>query len=319
MSRTLEDQIRALADRSVGAVQPVEGVGQGAGVLQPSRPGSPTGGDHHRSRAWMAAAVALVVVASALATVVLWRDPEPAPVTTTPEVATTQPDPGLLDDATWQVSSGQSIDSSTDQVLVDVRSVPCHAGVATPYAAVEERGIEVIITATVDLTAGACIDDTTQPLQLLVQLPSPLGHRVLLDGACLPEGDLFRSAFCDDGQRWPDEPDPRVQRRPGGWQLGLDGVDASDSSFVVGVTRIECNGGQSGDVGRPTVELGASEVLVSFWPPPLTGDAPRTCPSNAPTVVEVDLGEPLGDRVLVDGGCLEDGRLPPNLCERWRP
>jgi hypothetical protein len=53
----------------------------------------------------------------------------------------------------------------------------------------------------------------------------------------------------------------------------------------------------------PDVLDGGSEVLVTFAVRPLDLGA-ATCQSNPPTRVKVDLGAPLGDRILLDGGSL---------------
>jgi hypothetical protein len=72
------------------------------------------------------------------------------------------------------------------------------------------------------------------------------------------------------------------------------------------VTEVSCNSGEPAD-GRivgPTIVRDTDRVLVIFATRPRPGV--QTCPSNPSTRVVVDLGEPLGDRELLDGG-----RLPP--------
>jgi len=76
--------------------------------------------------------------------------------------------------------------------------------------------------------------------------------------------------------------------------------------FDVLVTELSCNSGQPAD-GRivgPQIVKSADTVLLIFAVRPRPGG--HTCPSNPSTSVKVDLGEPLGDRKLLDGG-----RLPP--------
>jgi hypothetical protein len=81
---------------------------------------------------------------------------------------------------------------------------------------------------------------------------------------------------------------------------------AATQVFDAMVTEMNCNGGQPAD-GRivgPQVVRSDDTVLVIFAVRPRPGA--QTCPSNPSTRIRVDLGEPLGDRTLMDGG-----RLPP--------
>jgi hypothetical protein len=78
--------------------------------------------------------------------------------------------------------------------------------------------------------------------------------------------------------------------------------------FTALVTERECASGQSSEgrvVGPDILALG-DEVLVTFAVRPLRGDT-QTCPGNPVTRVTVDLGSPLGDRQLLDGGTLPPG------------
>jgi len=72
------------------------------------------------------------------------------------------------------------------------------------------------------------------------------------------------------------------------------------------VTEMNCASGRPADGRIVGPEVVASEgvVLVMFAVRPLPGG--QNCPSNPSTRVTIDLGEPLGDRALLDGG-----RLPP--------
>jgi hypothetical protein len=68
------------------------------------------------------------------------------------------------------------------------------------------------------------------------------------------------------------------------------------------VTERACASGQAseGRVSDPIIEYRDSSVVVIFFVEPLGGV--QECPGNPPTPVEVDLGEPLSDRSLLDGG-----------------
>lgn len=81
---------------------------------------------------------------------------------------------------------------------------------------------------------------------------------------------------------------------------------AATQVFDALVTEMSCNDGQPAD-GRfvgPQIVKSVDTVLVIFAVRPLPGG--HTCPSNPSTRITVDLGEPLGERQLLDGG-----RLPP--------
>ncbi len=83
---------------------------------------------------------------------------------------------------------------------------------------------------------------------------------------------------------------------------------ADTQTFTALVTERECASGQSSEgrvVGPDILEVG-DEVLVTFAVRPLGGDM-QSCPGNPATRVVVDLGEPLGDRQLLDGGTLPPG------------
>ena len=68
----------------------------------------------------------------------------------------------------------------------------------------------------------------------------------------------------------------------------------------------------TGRVLAPTVELTDAEVVVTFLvETDLDGGE---CPSNDAVPYEVDLGEPIGDRALVDGACLEGGAVSTSFC-----
>lgn len=89
-----------------------------------------------------------------------------------------------------------------------------------------------------------------------------------------------------------------------------DAPSPSDTSLQLLVMERACASGQSAE-GRIVVdelELTATEVRlrVSVTPPP--GDS-QTCPANPWTPVEVDLGEPLGDRTVVDANLIPAAEL----------
>ena len=116
------------------------------------------------------------------------------------------------------------------------------------------------------------------------------GWKVANWGDCQPRIDLAGGLGAAE---WAFDP---TQPKPG----------AATQVFDALVTEMSCNGGQPAD-GRivgPQIVRSADTVLVIFAVRPRPGG--HTCQSNPSTRIRVDLGEPLGDRKLLDGG-----RLPP--------
>ncbi len=97
------------------------------------------------------------------------------------------------------------------------------------------------------------------------------------------------------------------------WELAPgETVRTSSQTFSVLVTELECASGTSPE-GRivPAAMLRYEDsVVVVFGVDPLPG--PQTCEPGPPAEVTLDLGEPLGERQLMDGA-----ELPPEL--RGRP
>ena len=95
-----------------------------------------------------------------------------------------------------------------------------------------------------------------------------------------------------DAAVWFLKPDRRLQR--------------SSTRFTALVSRLGCNGGVTGKVSAPEIHLTESEVVVTFTVV-LKQPGAAACPGNDQVSYEVDLGEPLQGRALVDGQCLPGG------------
>jgi len=110
---------------------------------------------------------------------------------------------------------------------------------------------------------------------------------------------------------------------PAIWSVEPDAIDATTTGFTALVTRAGCNGGDTGEVREPSISLGKSEIEVTFEVEPAP-DGYQLCPGNDAVAVVVDLGEPIGDRALIDGLCVE-GRAAATtgVCSggpvRWEP
>jgi hypothetical protein len=100
-------------------------------------------------------------------------------------------------------------------------------------------------------------------------------------------------AACSGAATWTHDPDAEI------------GPDTAE--FTAWVTEADCASGQSSAdrIIGPDIQVSSDSVVVTFRVRTLLG-AGQTCPSNPPTRVTVRLLEPLGDRVLLDGG-----RAPP--------
>ena len=100
------------------------------------------------------------------------------------------------------------------------------------------------------------------------------------------------------------------------WELdpGHPEPGPADTSVHILATERACASAQPMDdrLNDPVVLADASQVSITLSVAPLDGD--QDCPGNPSTAVEVDLGEPLGDRRLVDGrevGVELEDLLPP--------
>jgi hypothetical protein len=112
---------------------------------------------------------------------------------------------------------------------------------------------------------------------------------------------------------------------PATWDVDPDAPpSAGASTFTALVTRAGCHSGVTGTVLRPGVVFEDGEVVVTFTVA-RAGDGFYACPGNDQVPYEVDLGQPLGDRRLVDGGCGPGAEASgTSYCEsrrgvRWPP
>jgi len=80
-------------------------------------------------------------------------------------------------------------------------------------------------------------------------------------------------------------------------------LNSSSTRFTAIVSRLGCNNGITGQVRAPDINMGDSEVVVTFTVAPKELNA-ANCLGNEEVPYEVDLGEPLLDRKLIDGQCL---------------
>jgi hypothetical protein len=84
------------------------------------------------------------------------------------------------------------------------------------------------------------------------------------------------------------------------WWLGRS-VERTHSVIQAFVEEGSCSSASyaTGRIGSPLVEFTSGTITITFGVRPLRGD--QSCMGNPPTPVILDLGEPIGDRVLLDG------------------
>lgn len=102
---------------------------------------------------------------------------------------------------------------------------------------------------------------------------------------------------------------------PAVWELAPEqAVDAETTTLSVLVTRVACNSGVTGSVNEPSIDRADGELVITFTVSP--GDPPAAeCPSNDLVEYVIELDEPIGDRVLVDGACRTTGAADTVSCD----
>ncbi|WP_183095456.1 hypothetical protein [Nocardioides stalactiti] len=83
-------------------------------------------------------------------------------------------------------------------------------------------------------------------------------------------------------------------------------LTSGTTTFTASVSRLGCHSGVTGRVLEPAVTYEDAQVVVTFEVEAAVGGS-FDCQGNDQVAHEVVLDEPLGDRALVDGSCLEGG------------
>ena len=119
-------------------------------------------------------------------------------------------------------------------------------------------------------------------------------------------------------------PTPSAGGETAVWELGPDqAISASSTNFTARVSRLECNSGVTGAVLAPDVQIAGSEVVVTFQVEPQNPNG-ANCQGNNWVPYQVELGEPIGNRPLIDGQCLPGREAErTSFCRpdgrRWTP
>lgn len=107
---------------------------------------------------------------------------------------------------------------------------------------------------------------------------------------------------------------PLAPAGPATWTFAPDQeIGADTTEFTAMVTERACATGRSSEgriIGPQIDYVDDTSIRVTFSVRPLDGE--QGCPSNPPTPVTVHLEEPLGDRMLLDGG--RDPQSEPPEC-----
>lgn len=105
------------------------------------------------------------------------------------------------------------------------------------------------------------------------------------------------------------------------WEIDTVTPPTQESrSFTALVTRLGCSDGNTGKVLEPIVSPSEGQIVVTFTVKALPAGA-YSCPGNDQVPHLVDLGEPVGNRRLVDGACLAGEAVSTSFCTdgpvRW--
>lgn len=105
------------------------------------------------------------------------------------------------------------------------------------------------------------------------------------------------------------------------WEVSSpEAVGPEDDSLEIGVSRVGCANGETGEIVGLDVDPGEDRVVIEATVEAFEGEA--ACPANEVVPAVVELDEPLSDRKLVDGACAHERAAGTRWCEtavRWSP
>ena len=101
------------------------------------------------------------------------------------------------------------------------------------------------------------------------------------------------------------------------WLLASpDEVSPASTSLKLGVERAACSNGVTGTVLEPEVAYESERIIIRSHVEPIPGRDAVSCQGNNVVPVTVNLTEPVGDRALVDGVCLDENVVPATYCDQ---
>lgn len=99
-------------------------------------------------------------------------------------------------------------------------------------------------------------------------------------------------------------------------------VTNRSTSLELGVIRVGCAGGETGNVSGSRVDYQSEKVIVTVSVEPQS-DGPQNCPENETVPFQLVLEQPLGERELIDGTCIGQKQENTVMCSdhgvRWKP
>jgi hypothetical protein len=103
--------------------------------------------------------------------------------------------------------------------------------------------------------------------------------------------------------------------------LGL--IDSTSTSLEIGVTRTDCANGVTGELQDPLISYTDERVIITARVEP-NGLTEANCQGNDTVSTVIELSEPVGDRELFDGICLDRTKRDYAWCRddggvRWAP
>lgn len=116
------------------------------------------------------------------------------------------------------------------------------------------------------------------------------------------------------------EPDAVLTGEAATWQIGNStNLSRNSTSIDVVVTRLGCASGVAGETLAPVVTYTSEQVAIRIDVEPFDGDG-ADCPGNDAVPVIVQFDQPLGERTLIDAGCLRIDAASTVSCKsdlRW--
>lgn len=102
---------------------------------------------------------------------------------------------------------------------------------------------------------------------------------------------------------------------PATWQIAnSDAVGPDSTNFRVEVTRLECASGVTGTLLDPVVVYEPDQIIIQIDAEPREA-AVATCQGNNSVPVTIELTEPIGQRTLIDGACVNTSARETAPCD----
>jgi hypothetical protein len=132
------------------------------------------------------------------------------------------------------------------------------------------------------------------------------------DGSSLPQPDAVSTVTTEVSP-----PTTSAQARLAGWHIApADSPSDDATNFTASVMSVQCGGGP---FITTEVSAEADRIIITLAQEPYPG--PQTCVGRPPESYTVEIGEPIGDRTLIDGMCIQNPGVGGGLCDpdgvRW--